>query len=223
MPELTNNCPATTAALESVMNSMCQDISIPGLDLDSVLNNMADKSPMVKSALESLKNSEERAKGKFERLKGKYSAGDEDDEKEIAKAEEEMNEELRQIEESKNKAVEDFKNQFKPTVQQKINDIKMSFTALQGSIADLTATVTAALSSIPLPSFIGTGSPNPAKPVAEFITIKHQLNAQLSTVMAKAVDLCNASTDIMFDLPAPVTGVLQSLATLKQTIGSIPG
>ena len=213
----------TTAALDSLMESQCSGVNIPGLDIDTILQNFVEKSPQMKSILGATQELLDKIEEKKAEIQAKYDENDEDDATEMKVMLDMLKEETNNIIEQQKKVVDDFIKENKQMVQNKINIIKVSFKSIQDGTTELMSTISSAMTSISLPSFIGTGSPNPARPVADFITIKHQLKAQLSPIITSAVTLLSAAQDIMFSVPAPVTSAINMISTVQSTIDTIPG
>lgn len=213
----------TKAALDKLINSQCGSISIPGLDPDTILQKLAEKSPQIKSVLGTSQKLLDEIAIKKDLIKAKYDENNDDDNTVMQNLLATLDSEIDTVKKEMEETVKRFIEDNRQIVMTKINVIKMSYKSIKEGVDELMSTVTSSATSIALPAHIGAGTPNPAKSVAEFVTIKHQLKSQLSPIMSNAITLLTAAQDIMFSIPSPITTAIDAIATVQKAIDAIPG
>jgi len=178
---------------------------IPGLDPDTILENLAEKCKPLQDALKPIQDSIYYIK-QNSRI-----------------SEEEKKQRIEKLKEQKQKQLQEWKESKKEFVTKTINDIKADFGEIKFGIENMTVMVPIIISQIALPTFIGTGAPNPARIAADGMAYKRMLQGMvhpLTTAACKMLDNCDS---IGFDLPNPILKVVESVTTLDNLISSIPG
>ena len=110
----------------------------------------------------------------------------------------------------------------KLAVQTEIASIKSNFSAAKDQLSFVSEAVVANAASNLLPPMIGTVSPNPAYIYAENKVKLNQMKAMLKNISACIVNLLKSAINLMFQLPSSVMAVIDTFATVKSAVESIP-
>ena len=110
----------------------------------------------------------------------------------------------------------------KLVVQTEIASIKSNFSAAKDQLSFVSEAVVANTASNLLPPMIGTASPNPAYIFAENKVKLNQMKAMLKNISACIVNLLKSAINLMFQLPSSVMAVIDTFATVKSAVESIP-
>ena len=110
----------------------------------------------------------------------------------------------------------------KLAVQTEIASIKSNFSAAKDQLSFVSEAVVANAASNLLPPMIGTASPNPAYIFAENKVKLNQMKAMLKNISACIVNLLKSAINLMFQLPSSVMAVIDTFATVKSAVESIP-
>jgi len=178
---------------------------IPGLNIDNILENLAGKCKPLQDAMGPIKDSI-------------YNINEN---KRLTPEEKVIR--IEALKKQRQKQIDAWKESQKDYVMHVINDIKADFGEIKFGVESLTTMIPIVISQINLPTFIGTGAPNPARIAADFLSYKRLLQAiahPIQTAACKMLDNCDR---IGFDLPDPVLKVVETVVTLGETIDKIPG
>ena len=178
---------------------------IPGLDPDTILDELAEKCEPLQTAMKPITDSIYYIK----------------ENKRISP--EEKSARINELKEQKRKQIDAWKESQREYVTHVINDIKADFEEIKFGVENLTALIPIVISQVNLPSFIGTGSPNPARIAADFLSYKRLLQSiahPIQTAACKLLDNCDRSG---FDLPDSVLKTVETVASLGELIDKIPG
>lgn len=207
LPEETpseETAPSKTKKLKEKFMQGVKNI-IPGLDIDTILDKLASKCKPLQAAMGPIKDSIYHIK-ENKRLSPEEKAT-----------------RIQSLREQRQKQIDDWKKSQKDYVSHIIDDIKADFDEIKFGVENLTATVPIVSSQLALPTFIGTGSPNPARVAADFLAAKRMLMSMvhpLQTAARKFLDNCDR---IDFDIPEPVLDILEGIASLEYLISKLPG
>lgn len=176
--------------------------SIPGLDLDLILENLAQKSDELKSQYDAIEAE----------IEEKTSRG--------MSREQAREESKSQIESIKETAKEKLKQ---PVIEQ-ITIIKQQYKVVKEGLESIPQDVNAVAANILLPPAISVppAAPNPIYAINLAITAKNSLSSTLSTVMAAFTEMIKAATRIQFVLPDAVLSLYETAKSLSSLINSIP-
>lgn len=178
---------------------------IPGLNIDDILEKLAGKCKPLQDAMGPIKDSIYNIK----------------ENKRLSPEEKAIR--IEALKKQRQNQIDAWKESQKDYVMHIINDIKADFGEIKFGVESLTVMIPIVISQINLPTFIGTGSPNPARIAADFLSYKRLLQAiahPIQTAACKMLDNCDR---IGFDLPDPVLKVVETVATLGEAIDKIPG
>lgn len=176
--------------------------SIPGLELDLILENLAQKSDELKSQYDAIEA----------QIEENVSRGMP---REQARAEAES-----QIESIKKTAKERLKQ---PVVEQ-ITIIKQQYKVVKEGLKSIPEDVTAVAANILLPPAISVppAAPNPLYAINLAATSKNALSSTLSTMIIAFTEMVKAANIIQFVLPVPILSLYESIKELSSLIDSIP-
>ena len=127
----------------------------------------------------------------------------------------------------KEKWVDYYKNgEGRAGLEVEINNIKSNFGAATDQLKFVGEAAASSIASNVIPSVItvgtATSAPNPAYVLIENKTKKNQLLAMLKNISACLVNLLKSAIAIAFPIPAVVTTLISTLATVKSTVNAIP-
>ena len=127
----------------------------------------------------------------------------------------------------KEKWVDYYKNgEGRVGLEVEINTIKANFGAATEQLKFVGEAAASSIASNVIPSVItvgtATSAPNPAYVLIENKTKKNQLLAMLKNISACLVNLLKSAISIAFPIPAVVTTLISTLATVKSTVNAIP-
>lgn len=111
----------------------------------------------------------------------------------------------------------------KLAVQTEIASIKSNFSAVKDQLSFVSEAVVANTASNALPPMLGAAvAPNPLYIVAENKVKLNQMKAMLKNISACIVNLLKSAINLMFQLPSSVMAVIDTFATVKSAVESIP-
>lgn len=175
--------------------------SLPGLDLDKIIENMAKKAEAIKAQLNSIKEEADDL-----RNRDRITA-----------------EEAKKMVKDKMKAIVDkFKENIKRMVQDAIAEIQAAWKEIKTQIEQIPKDVKTAIAAILTPPAIGPVSPNPIYAVQVASQTKSILVAILNALVSNILKLTKAATMIFFPVPAPVLIAGDTVKALDTVINSIP-
>lgn len=205
LDESTDEEPKTkTRKLKEKFQEGVKDI-IPGLNIDDILDKLADKCKPLQAAMGPIKDSIYNIK----------------ENKRLTPEEKEIR--MKALKEQRQEQIKAWKESQKDYVMHVVNDIKADFGEIKFGVENLTAIIPIITTQINLPTFIGTGAPNPARIAADFLSYKHLLQSMAHPIQTAACKLLDNCDRIGFDLPDPVLKVVETVSTLSEAIDKIPG
>jgi len=178
---------------------------IPGLDPDSILDALAERCKPLQMAMQPIMDS-------IYYIRENKKLPPEVKEARIAL-----------LKEQKKQQLKAWKDSQKDYVTHIINDIKADFEEIKYGVENVAVMVPIIITQINLPTFIGTGAPNPARIVADFLSYKHMLQFMthpITTAVNKLLDNCDR---IGFTLPEPALKIVESVSKIVGVIDQIPG
>lgn len=178
---------------------------IPGLDPDTILENLAERCKPLQAAMKPIRDS-------IYYIQENKRISPEEKKARIA-----------ELKEKKKEQIKAWKDSQREYVEHVISDIKADFGEIKFGVENLTTMIPIVISQINLPTFIGTGAPNPARIAADFLSYKHMLQSMahpLQTAACKMLDNCDR---IGFDLPDPILKTVETVAELGKLIDQLPG
>lgn len=178
---------------------------IEGLGLDAILDKLAELCKPLQQALKGIQASIEAIK----------------ENKRISP--EEKQRRLEVLKEQRKKQLQQWKDAQKEFVQRTINDIKSEFENIKFQIETMAALVPIIIAQINMPTFIGTGSPNPARIAADFLAYKRMLQNMTKPIENSCTKLLNLCKSIHFELPDAALKTVEGVTKLTGIISQIPG
>jgi hypothetical protein len=212
--------------------------SIPGLNVDPIIENLVKKSEEIKTATESIDAEEEEEnerETRFERKKErkaekerKKAGGKEktEEEKEEQKAERKKKREetKKKADAQKKKIIENYKKQMRVVVQENTIEIKQNYKIFKDAIESIPPDVTALIANIFLPPAITVppGGPNPLYALNLTKQTKNTLVRTLNSAIVAFTIVIKLSTAIKFEIPKPILDLFDKINIVSNLIGSIP-
>ena len=187
---------ASIEQLQTSLDKLTSDITLPGLDPEAVIKNLIEvqykqELDQIKSYISDANKAEEETKAVKERLTSYYNSG-----------------------------------QAKIEIKNQINAVKINYKAAVDGVKQLPVEIQTMIAAnlipptIPMPT--APGVPNPA---SFLLRNKEKLNGfltVLNSIAAWIVNLLSSAVKIAFELPDSVLALIDQLANLKSLIKSIP-
>ena len=212
--------------------------SVPGLNIDPIIENLAKKSEELKTVTESIDSEEEeeneretRSEKKKERKaekerKKEGKAEKTEQEKEAQKAEREKKraETKKKAEEKKKKIIEDYKKNIRKKVQEEIDIIKQNYKVFKDAIDSIPPDVSALVTNIALPPAITAppGAPNPIYAINLAKQGKNTLGRTLNSSIVAFSQVLKAANAIKFEIPKPILDLFDKIAFINGLLSRIP-
>ena len=184
-----------------------------GLSKEQLQENMVEKDPSKKNAIEPYKKNVKELEDKLE--KEEKEGGDTTETKKALE-----------------KAREDLKKQYKALVDSCKEEIAKNrsiiianYNTIKEGIASIKDAVSSFMQSMAQPSVISSppSAPNPAHTVLSGKALKCQLSTALGNLTVAAVGLCYAAKAIKYELPEAITSAINGIALCKTILDQIPG
>jgi hypothetical protein len=187
---------ASIEQLQTALDKLTADISLPGLNPEAVIKNLIEvqyknELDQIKSYISDAEAAEKEAAAVKERLTSYYNSG-----------------------------------QAKIEIKNQINSVKINFKAATDGVKQLPVEIQTMIAAnlipptIPIPT--APGVPNP---MSFLLKNKEKLNGFLTILNAIAswiVNLLSSAVKIAFELPDTVLALIDQLANIKSLIQSIP-
>jgi cation transport ATPase len=212
--------------------------SIPGLDIDPIVENLVKKSEELKTVTESIDSEEEEEneretrsekkkerKAEKEREKlGKKEKTEEEKEAQKAERKKKQEETKKKAEEQKKKIIENYKKQMRVVVQENTIEIKQNYKIFKDAIESIPPDVSALITNILLPPAITVppGGPNPVYALNLTKQAKNTLVRTLNSAIVAFTVVIKLSTSIKFEIPKPILDLFDKINIVSNLIGSIP-
>jgi hypothetical protein len=177
--------------------------NIPGLNVDSVLNNLIEKNDALKSQVEIFNKSKE-----------------ENIERGMTKEEAEA-----KVKEAKSKAIEDAKAQMKPMVTEEITKMKQEYKIAKDALDSIPSEVASVMAGTIIPPAI-SAPPSIANPLYTLnvaLQTKKNLMKTLNIVLSALTNVLLIANKLKFELPTAVTVLVGTLSTVTGVLSKIPG
>lgn len=177
-------------------------LTIPGLSIDPIVNNMVSKSEELKiykqSIDEEIKDNTDRGMSRSE-------------------AEKEAQEKFKQI-------AETYKKNIREVVKDEIITIKQQYKVFKEGLESIPEDVKAAIANIALPPSISAppGAPNPIYALNLAKTTKNSIAGTLSIIIVAFTVILRAANKILFTLPESIISLFEKIKIAAGIINSIP-
>jgi len=197
--------------------------SIPGLNIDPIIENLAKKSEEIKTITESIDSEEEEENERTRRSEKKTKTPEE---KEAQKAEREKKREeaKKKAKDQKKKIIDTYKKNIRKTVQEEIDVIKQNYKVFKDAIDSIPPDVTALITNIALPPAITAppGAPNPIYAINLAKQGKNTLGRTLNSSIVAFSQVLKAANAIKFEIPKFILDLFDKIAFVNSLISGIP-
>lgn len=177
--------------------------SIPGLDIDKIIENIVDKAEAIKAQIDAVTE-------EINELRNRDRIT-----KEEAK---------KMIKDKIKETIEAYKKKIRQMVQDAIDEIKSVWKEIKTQIEQIPKDVKTAIKSILIPPAIGVPpvAPNPLYALQIAAQTKSTLVAILNALGTNLLKLLKLATMILFEVPSPVLDAGTTIATLAKLLNTIP-
>lgn len=182
-----------TSKVDSLLNKFRGGLPSIGISVDSVINLIIDKLKPIQKALQPYRDAIE-----------------------LASSEESREAYRRDLE----KQIDAFKKQLKSKVQAAIDRMSVDLKEIQDASKDM-ANAVVVISQIGLPSFVGTGAPNPTKMLADVMAYKSIVTGTIGRMNNAIMDMLNVARENHIPIMPPVDTALEVAGTTMKTLNSI--
>ena len=192
-------------ALEDQANAVTKlgslGTDIPGLNSDSVIENIIKKDENLSKYLTMIDNA------KAEKVYRGMS-------------EEEAN---ASAEESKKKIIEEIKKNLKASVEEDIIKMKQEYKTAKEALDSIPTETQATVVAAALPAALPPAVPNPAYTLAIALQTKKNILKTLNIVLSSLTTLMLLANKLKFELPAAILALVSTLTVVTTGLSLIPG
>jgi hypothetical protein len=194
--------------------------SIPGLDVNKIVENLAKKSEELKTITESIDSEEDEEVERAKRSEDKKKT----EEEKVAERKKKREEAKKKGDAQKKKIIDTFKKNIKETVKEKITVIKQNYKVFKDSVESIPPDVTALITNIALPPAITAppGGPNPVYAFNLAKQGKNTLGRTLNNAIVAFTEILKAANAIKFEIPKFILDLFEKISIANTVISSIP-
>jgi hypothetical protein len=174
---------------------------IPGLNADSVIENLIKKDENLDKYLTMIDNA------KAEKIYRGMS-------------EEEAN---ASTEESKKKVLEEIKKNLKPSVEEDIIKMKQEYKIAKEALDSIPIEVSATVANAALPAALPPAVPNPVYTLGVAIQTKKSLLKTINIVITSLTTVMMLANKLKFELPQAIVKLVETLGLVTKGLSLIPG
>jgi hypothetical protein len=174
---------------------------IPGLDADSVIENLIKRDENLGKYLTMIDN----AKAE------KVYRGMSEEEAEVS------------AEESKKKVLEEIKKNLKPAVEEDIIKMKQEYKTAKEALDSIPTETQATVATAALPAALHPAVPNPAYTLGIALQTKKNLLKTLNIVLSSLTTVITLANKLKFELPPVVLTLVSTLTIVTTGLSLIPG
>lgn len=175
---------------------------IPGLDKDTIIEELAKKEPTIKASIEKIQQ-----------------AANED--VELGMSEEEATEKAK---EEIKKMIDGYKKNIEDFVNTRIIEINQQYTVFKKSVESIPDDVKGVITNIALPATVTAppGAPNPVYALNLAKSTKNSIAITLSAAIAAFAVVLKLCTELKFKLPDSILSIFDKISGFSKLLESIP-
>jgi hypothetical protein len=178
-------------------------LSIPGLNVDSVIENLIKKDENLGKYLKMISDAR---KEKIGRGMSKEDAD-------------------KEAEDEKKKVLDKVKENLKPMVEEEIIKMKQEYKTAKEALDSIPGEAQAAIAAAALPPAVTAppGAPNPAYTLAMALQTKKNILKILNIVLSSLTTVMMIANKLKFELPASILKLVEALNIATTALSIIPG
>lgn len=178
-------------------------LSIPGLNVDSVIENLIKKDENLGKYLKMISDAR---KEKIARGMSKEDAD-------------------KEAEDEKKKVLDKVKENLKPMVEEEIIKMKQEYKTAKEALDSIPGEAQAAIAAAALPPAVTAppGAPNPAYTLAMALQTKKNILKILNIVLSSLTTVMMIANKLKFELPASILKLVEALNIATTALSIIPG
>lgn len=178
-------------------------LSIPGLNVDSVIENLIKKDEDLGKYLKMISDAR---KEKIARGMSKEDAD-------------------KEAEDEKKKVLDKVKENLKPMVEEEIIKMKQEYKTAKEALDSIPGEAQAAIAAAALPPAVTAppGAPNPAYTLAMALQTKKNILKILNIVLSSLTTVMMIANKLKFELPASILKLVEALNIATTALSIIPG
>jgi hypothetical protein len=174
---------------------------IPGLNADSVIENLIKKDPSLGSYLELI---DDEAVDNVERGMS-------------------VEEAKKESEKTKKQAIETLKKSIRPAVEEDIIKMKQEYRIAKEALDSIPTEVQTTVATAALPAALPPAVPNPVYTLGIALQTKKNLLKTLNIVLSSLTAVMMLANKLKFELPAAVLKLVETLSIVTKGLSLIPG
>jgi len=188
---------------------------IPGLNVEQIAKTLAELDQNLGETIKYYKDQAEQEAAKEEQQQADAGVVETDEQKK-ARRQKKTQEALKKGEEIVNNYVEaqrDF-------IQEQISIIEVNYGVIGKEITELPKTIALASTTSLQPAALGAAAPNPIFNLGILYQTIKSIRRSVGSIKTAFLNMLIAADKIKFALPSEITGLLQRILSIEQTLGS---
>ena len=215
--EITESAAAYLKALEE-QKKLISDLGssgpkIPGLNVEAIALKLAELDTNLQETIQYYKDLADQEAAKEEQEKADAGIVETEEQKK-ARRDKKTQEALKKVEDIGKKYVESLRD----FIQEQISIIEVNAGIITKEVPTLPKTITLALTTSLQPAVIGVGVPNPLSNLGILFQNLSSIGRSLGTIKTAFLNMLIAADKIKFALPTEITGLLQKILNIEQTL-----
>ena len=190
-------------------------LKIPGLNVAQIAKTLAELDQNLKDTIQYYKDLADQEAAKEEQQQADAGVVETEEQKK-ARRDKKIQEALKKVEDIEKKYVESLKD----FIQEQISIIEVNAGIITKEVATIPKTITLAGITAAQPTAVGAAVPNPLYNAGIFFQNLSAIGRSLGTIKTAFLNMLIAADKIKFALPTGITGLLQRILSIEQTLES---
>ena len=188
-------------------------LQIPGLSVEEIAKTLAELDQNLSDTIQYYKDLADQEAAKEEQEQADAGIVETEEQKK-ARRDKKTQEALKKVEDIGKKYVESQRD----FIQEQISIIEVNAGIIAKEVPTLPKTIVLALTTSLQPAVIGVGVPNPLSNLGILLQNLSSIGRSLGTIKTAFLNMLIAADKIKFALPTEITGLLQKILSIEQTL-----
>lgn len=188
-------------------------LQIPGLNVEQIAKTLAELDQNLSDTIQYYKDLADQEAAKEEQQQADAGVVETEEQKK-ARRDKKIQESLKKVEDIEKKYVESQRD----FIQEQISIIKVNAGIIAKEVPTLPKTIVLALTTSLQPAALGAAVPNPLYNLGILFQNLSSIGRSLSTIKTAFLDMLIAADKIKFALPTEITGLLQRILSIEETL-----
>ena len=188
-------------------------LKIPGLNVEEIAKTLAELDQNLKDTIQYYKDLADQEAAKEEQQQADAGVVETEEQKK-ARRDKKIQEALKKVEDIEKKYVESLKD----FIQEQISIIEVNAGIITKEVATIPKTITLAGITAAQPTAVGAAVPNYLYNAGIFFQNLSAIGRSLGTIKTAFLNMLIAADKIKFALPTGITGLLQRILSIEQTL-----